>query len=110
MSTNVSSLKCIGCGHQAEVTTAQFRCPSCGDIYAVDNDWNAYDQIKSQLKDRFAQRLGEMSGPYRSGVWRYHELILGKPEADVFIDDKAIHHTEWLERLPQAPTLPEADG
>ena len=28
---------------------------------------------------------------------RYHELILGKPHADFYIDDKAIHpdHFEW---------------
>lgn len=25
----------------------------------------------------------------------YHELILGKPEADVFIDDKAAHSDDW---------------
>lgn len=30
-------------------------------------------------------------------VWsvRYHELILGKPEADVFIDDKAFNADHW---------------
>lgn len=26
---------------------------------------------------------------------RYHELILGKPEADVFIDDKAFNADSW---------------
>lgn len=26
---------------------------------------------------------------------RYHELILGKPEADVFIDDKAFNADHW---------------
>lgn len=26
---------------------------------------------------------------------RYHELILGKPEADIFIDDKAVHADHW---------------
>lgn len=26
---------------------------------------------------------------------RYHELILGKPHADVYIDDKAIHSEEF---------------
>lgn len=25
----------------------------------------------------------------------YHELIMGKPEADVFIDDKAFHADHW---------------
>jgi len=26
---------------------------------------------------------------------RYHELIMGKPEADLFIDDKAISADQW---------------
>ena len=26
----------------------------------------------------------------------YHELILGKPHADIFIDDKAIHSESWF--------------
>ena len=26
---------------------------------------------------------------------RYHELIMGKPEADIFIDDKAIRADQW---------------
>lgn len=26
---------------------------------------------------------------------RYHELILGKPEADVFVDDKAFNSESW---------------
>jgi len=30
-------------------------------------------------------------------IWnvRYHELIMGKPEADIFIDDKAFHADHW---------------
>lgn len=27
---------------------------------------------------------------------QYHELILGKPHADIFIDDKAIHSESWF--------------
>ena len=26
---------------------------------------------------------------------KFHELIIGKPEADLFIDDKAINHNDW---------------
>ncbi len=31
------------------------------------------------------------------GEWgvSYHELIMGKPEADLFIDDKAINADQW---------------
>ena len=30
-------------------------------------------------------------------VWSvcYHELIMGKPDADIFIDDKAFHADHW---------------
>jgi hypothetical protein len=27
---------------------------------------------------------------------RYHELIMGKPEADVFVDDKAVNIKDWV--------------
>ena len=26
---------------------------------------------------------------------KFHELIIGKPEADIFIDDKAVNHNSW---------------
>ena len=44
-------------------------------------DW--YDLTKKQLKD-----------------WqvKYHELIMGKPYADIYIDDKAIDTAEWKAR------------
>ena len=34
-------------------------------------------------------------------VWevRYHELIMGKPEADIFIDDKAFNSEQWTWRV-----------
>ena len=27
---------------------------------------------------------------------KYHELLFGKPHADVFIDDKAVSDTDWF--------------
>jgi hypothetical protein len=30
---------------------------------------------------------------------RYHELVFGKPFADVYIDDKAINSNIWIENL-----------
>jgi len=47
-------------------------------------DW--YDFTKKQLKD-----------------WqvKYHELIMGKPYADLYIDDKAINTSEWLAKYEQ---------
>ena len=45
-------------------------------------DW--FDLTRKQLKD-----------------WqvKYHELIMGKPHADIFIDDKAISTVEWLAKI-----------
>ena len=31
----------------------------------------------------------------RSWGVKYHELIMGKPEADIFIDDRAINVKDW---------------
>lgn len=31
---------------------------------------------------------------------RYHELVMGKPHADVFIDDKAVNTADWLSEGP----------
>ena len=42
---------------------------------------------------------------------RYHELILGKPAADVFIDDKALNVCDWLgEPEPQLIAIVGAKG
>ena len=29
---------------------------------------------------------------------KYHELIMGKPEADIFIDDKAVNTKDWSQQ------------
>ncbi len=29
---------------------------------------------------------------------KYHELIMGKPHADIFIDDKAVNAKDWLDK------------
>jgi len=40
------------------------------------------------------QTEGQMN---RWGV-KYHKLILGKPFAHVYIDDKAVHDKDWFEK------------
>jgi uncharacterized HAD superfamily protein len=34
---------------------------------------------------------------------RYHELVMGKPTADVYIDDKAINFDDWKRQGFQVP-------
>jgi hypothetical protein len=40
---------------------------------------------------------------------RYHELYLGKPTADVYIDDRAINASTWAAAGFAAPTLQETN-
>ena len=47
---------------------------------------NWYDFTSRQLKDW--------------GV-KYHELYLGKPYADLYIDDRAVNTAEWLAKCEQ---------
>lgn len=37
---------------------------------------------------------------------KYHELIMGKPHADVFIDDKSIHPLDWVRAVATPPSHP----
>jgi hypothetical protein len=34
---------------------------------------------------------------------RYHELFMGKPTADIYIDDKGISLADWKEKYCQSP-------
>jgi len=71
-----SSLKSIACAATYDVQTRDFRCQQTGDLLEVVHN---LDRIKAQypdLKERFEKRLSERDGPYASGVWRYHEIIL----------------------------------
>jgi SAM-dependent methyltransferase len=46
----------------------------------------------------------------RSWGVNYHQLILGKPTADVYIDDKATNVMDWLgEKIPVCPDSPITD-
>ena len=46
----------------------------------------------------------------RSWGVKYHQLFLGKPTADVYVDDKAINVTDWLaEAMPASADSPIAD-
>lgn len=39
---------------------------------------------------------------------RYHELFLGKPTADVYVDDKAVNALDWMEQNGCAGALKAA--
>jgi histidinol phosphatase-like enzyme len=73
--------------------------PDAGAIRLVNQLYDAGHTIKvftgrgsrsgKDWKDFTAQQLT---------AWglKYHELIMGKPAGDIFIDDKAVNAKEWL--------------
>lgn len=76
-SAPLSTLRCIACAQIEATDTARFRCSACGDLLAVEHDLEALAaRLGDDPKELFARRLQELSPPYVSGVWRYHELIL----------------------------------
>ena len=73
-----STLRCIACGRAYPLFEVRTACDACGDLLEVAHD-------RAALKERgdgafwralFEERLRAVEGPHRSGVWRYHELIL----------------------------------
>lgn len=75
-------LVCANCGATAAGTSTRFRCV-CGTPFDLALDARAVDATAEALRARFAARLSALSGPERSGVWRYRELAL--PLADEHI-------------------------
>lgn len=93
--------------------------------FDIDGTLCAQEKIDYSIAEPFASRIASVNSLFddghrivlftargsRSGIdWRdatilqleswgirYHELILGKPHADFYIDDKAIHpeHFKW---------------
>ncbi|MDO9334286.1 MAG: hypothetical protein Q7T57_07180 [Dehalococcoidales bacterium] len=53
-------------------------------LFTGRGSWDNYDWRK------FTEKQLETWGI------KYHELILGKPHADVFVDDKAVNTADWL--------------
>ncbi|HEV8201279.1 MAG TPA: threonine synthase [Candidatus Polarisedimenticolia bacterium] len=72
-----SALRCIACGKAYPLFEIRYACDACGDLLEV-----AHDRAALQARDGagwralFEERLRTLDGPHRSGVWRYHELIL----------------------------------
>ena len=74
----MSSLRCIACGRAYPLFEIRYACDACGDILEVAHD---HERLKGERNGAawralFEERLRTLEGPHRSGVWRYHELIL----------------------------------
>jgi threonine synthase len=76
VTTPLSWLQCICCGQTYDpLQRTSFRC-DCGDLLSVEHDLERVQQRAGDLRAVFDRRLGRLQPPLRSGVWRYHELIL----------------------------------
>lgn len=76
-------------GHTIVLHTARGMGTLDGDLKKVHEVW--YDVTFQQMKG-----------------WglNFHELYLGKPFADVYVDDKGVGFDLWIEQDPTAPVAP----
>ncbi len=82
MTTPVSRWQeCAACGERLDERAVATDCPRCGGLLDVRYDPPA--ERGTALRRRFEGRFG-LPGPIRSsGVWRYRELILDVPDAEI---------------------------
>ena len=73
-----SGLRCIGCGRVYSLEDIRYECDACSDILEVTHDLDRLknDRDGAGWRRLFDSRLGARTGVHRSGVWRYHELVL----------------------------------
>jgi len=63
----------MDCGRQYPTNRVLYACETCGGLLDVVHDLAALRRVVS--RELFDTRLGALRGPYRSGVWRYKELV-----------------------------------
>ena len=80
MKTPEAYLECVRCHKTYDLGSVRYKC-DCGGTLDLRRDLAKLDGEK--LKATWEQRWGERHGLYRSGVWRYRELIFDV--ADEFI-------------------------
>ncbi|MFI5229918.1 MAG: threonine synthase, partial [Gemmatimonadales bacterium] len=65
--------RCEDCGVEIDELGTAAACPSCGGLLEIVHRFS--DEAPA-LVDRFRLRRGALTGPMRSGVWRYRELVM----------------------------------
>ena len=78
MDRPVSRLCCIGCGRDYPLEEIRYECDACANLLEVVHDLELLKTVRDGpgWRHLFDERLGVRSGIHRSGVWRYHELVL----------------------------------
>jgi threonine synthase len=102
-----SRLQCIACGAAYPLFEIRYACDACGDLLEVAHDRDGQKAARDGAAWRalFDERLGAIAGPHKSGVWRYHELIL----PDLAPDD-LVSLPEGNTNLYRVPRLEAASG
>lgn len=78
MSAPLSHLQCLQCGKQYPTDQIMYTCDACGGLLDVVHDLDTLrHRVSRQL---FDSRLGSLDYPYKSGVWRYKEIVY--PDVD----------------------------
>lgn len=73
-------LRCMACGAEYLPRQIRYTC-DCGGLLDVEHD---LDYLRERVsRELFNDRLGELTLPYASGVWRYRELILPVDEGAI---------------------------
>lgn len=100
-------LQCIRCGYRTDLLDERlFKCPSCGGLYDVCHDYPNFDveHMKKVFDKRMITKVGA-SPMFRSGVWRFKELIMPYlpeeyivtlNEGDVPIIKAGRHIIDWI--------------
>jgi len=103
----MSSLRCIACGKSYPLFEIRYACDACGDLLEVAHDRAALKAQRDGAGWRalFEERMRTPGGPHRSGVWRYHELIL--PDLPL---DEVVTMPEGNTNLYRVPRLEAASS
>src|SRR5438552_1513737 len=102
-----SRLRCIGCGRVYPLDEIRYECDACSDILEVTHDLERLrsDRDGAGWRLLFDSRLGARTGVHRSGVWRYHELVLPDLPAEMIVSKP-----EGNTNLYRSKRLEEASG
>jgi threonine synthase len=103
----MASLRCIGCGRDYPLGDIRYECEACSDLLEVTHDLDGLKRQRDGASWRrlFDSRLGAAAGIHRSGVWRYHELILPDLPAD-----RVVTRPEGNTNLYRSPRLERESG
>ncbi len=78
-----SILQCIECAKQYPINRVIYSCQACGGLLDVKHDFGS--ESSPITRELFDRRLGSLSAPYNSGVWRFKELVYPGIDNDAIV-------------------------